>query len=162
MAGNKNGGERWLHWSLALYREPTTFTYKVGDKTGTGSSTTANRFYFTHLDSCSYWREYFLVIRAKGLRHDGKHIDIYGKIPLYRKIVKRLHSPREQVMRRLPSMERYNATGTAGKYDGANGTSIGTNTATSGSIYYNTQLLVQVTYKVNGYFESHFGVSTMG
>ncbi len=79
--GNKERWENDGYIGRLLYTgEPTTFTfYKVGDKTGTGSGTTANRFYFTHLDSCSYWREYFLVIRAKGLRHDGKHIDIYGE-----------------------------------------------------------------------------------
>lgn len=142
---------------------PTTFTfYKVGDKTGTGTGTTTNRFYFTHIDSCSNWREFFLVIRAKGLRHDGQHIDIYGENTVIQQNNETFTLSEGAGLELVASGENgYNATGGSGKYDGNNGYKYRYKYSyiwLDATIIHN--YLVTVKYKVNGYFESHFGVST--
>lgn len=71
------------HWDndgyigrLVYLGPPTTFTFTSGAPHAIGTSN--NRFYFTlnngtpKLDT---WREYFLVVRAKGLNHHGSQDD---------------------------------------------------------------------------------------
>ncbi|NLZ77654.1 MAG: hypothetical protein GX911_06770 [Spirochaetales bacterium] len=60
-----------------VYTGPATtlsFTNTGPTATGTGN----NRFYFTSLSSTAHWSEFFLVLRAKGLRHSGDQHDFSG------------------------------------------------------------------------------------
>ncbi|NLZ77652.1 MAG: hypothetical protein GX911_06760 [Spirochaetales bacterium] len=62
---------------IAYSGPPTTFTF-----TNTGPKpniTPSDRFYFTRLSDTNSWREFFLVVRSKGITHNGKNRpDLYG------------------------------------------------------------------------------------
>lgn len=161
-----NNNENYNHAGyigrLLYTGEPTTFTFcKIGDKSGVGSGAVTTRFYFTHMESCSYWREYFLVLRAKGLRHDGKHIDIYEQnyviVNDNDKFILTEGAGDELVAN---GQTGYNSSGKSGTYNGSNEYKYRYKYS---YIWIDTTKIhraVVIAYKKDGYFESHFAVST--
>lgn len=73
-----NGTEVWNLSGFVgriLYTGPPT-TMTFSNSGPVASRTMNNRFYFTYLDSngtsnTNSWKEFFLVVRAKGMRHEG-------------------------------------------------------------------------------------------
>jgi hypothetical protein len=110
---------------------PTTFTFS---NIGAAPSGSSNRFYFTQKDGSGHSREFFLVIRAKGLFHEGTNQDDFSKRNYVIESWKEpIPSPMGLVLKLFPK----GVMGTTHRVDTANmriitATSTAINTATSG------------------------------
>jgi len=120
----KNSTEVWEKSGFVgrvVYTGPPTtlsFTNTGPIATGTGN----NRFYFTSLSSTAHWSEFFLVLRAKGLRHSGNQHDFSGINTVVEHPGETITIPygggSEEV---AVGEEGYNDDGAKDVYDGSNG-----------------------------------------
>jgi len=120
----KNGTEVWTKSGFVgrvVYTGPPTtlsFTNTGPDATGTSNS----RFYFTSLSSTAHWSEFFLVLRAKGLRHDNVQHDFSGintVVEHPEETITILHGGGLEEV--AVGEEGYNVDGAKDEYDGSNG-----------------------------------------
>ncbi|NLZ77653.1 MAG: hypothetical protein GX911_06765 [Spirochaetales bacterium] len=103
---------------VAYTGPPATFTF-----TNTGPKPDASTgFYFTRLSNTSSWKEYFLVVRSKGITHSGNRIDLYGKNKV---VVTSGDSITIDAGAGFEQVENgqfgYRADGSSGTYNGSNG-----------------------------------------
>lgn len=101
--------------------DPTTLTFtNVGPDATNGAG---NNFYWTNVNSTDNWTEFFIVIRAKGLRHNGSTHDFSGK----NKVISYSKGYTYTLLYGAGTEEvaigqtGYNAAGASGVYNGSNG-----------------------------------------
>ena len=99
---------------------PTTLTFTNTGPIATG--TQENRFYFTHLSNQGSWKEFFLVVRSKGITHSGTRIDYSEVNSIVEHPFDTITMPFGAGFEEVESgKEGYNIFGTKGTYDGLNG-----------------------------------------
>ena len=99
---------------------PTSFTFTNTGPTATGTSN--NRFYFTHLSNRGSWKEFFLVVRPKGITHSGTRIDLYGVNTVVEHPFDEITIGYGAGFEQVASGESgYDSSGNSGTYDGSNG-----------------------------------------
>ncbi|HOE89673.1 MAG: hypothetical protein BWY50_01628 [Spirochaetes bacterium ADurb.Bin315] len=105
---------------VAYTGPPTTLTFTNTGPVATG--TQENRFYFTHLSNQGSWKEFFLVVRSKGITHSGTRIDYSEVNKVVEHPLDTITMPYGAGFEEVESGEEgYNIFGTKGTYNGFNG-----------------------------------------
>jgi len=104
-----------------VYTGPAT-TLSFTNTGPVAAGTQENRFYFTHLSSSSSWKEFFLVVRSKGITHSGTRIDFSGANRVVEHPLDTITMPFGAGFEEVAvGEEGYNTFGTKGTYNGSNG-----------------------------------------
>lgn len=124
-----NGTEVWNTHSFVgriVYTGPPT-TLSFANSGPTATNTTYNRFYFTRILNTGQsdpgrWREFFLVLRAKGMRHSGAQHDFSMINTVVEHPGQAIAIPHGAGAEEVAAGQTgYNASGGQGVYDGSNG-----------------------------------------